>query len=643
MARIWLNLPDANHRIGLAIVLVAWSLWFLTHGYIGFDYHDTRIYTVLALHWLNPQAFARDPFFMFGSQDSLSLFSPIYGSLIQWLGLQTAGQVILLAGAALWITSAFLFGGTLLTNRLARAVAALAMVALMLNHSPNGYTFLLNEQFPTARSLSFGLGALALAAWLKGWNLSAWLFAGACFVLHPLVGFGPLAFGVLWTLSNRTGVLLVSIGVLIVFTLALLQVGPFVWFDPFWLGFVRAYAKDVMVGYYGVARFGPTMFYIGLLLGAAWLESNALIRRFYAMVLVVSMTGFLSAMICSYWLPSKLLIQAQLWRSIWIAALISPFAAARIFFFVWHRGCGEQLPWYRRSGALASIAGLTLLLMFPDERGPILWVFLIAAKLMPSRLRWLSFQTEQYRVYAQVSIAVLVMMAMPAYLLEQQILAEGIGAPYWSDAPWWLAFLIKGGGGPGFLIVAWSALHCNTVLRLLIPVAVFAIAVKCWDVRYPIEKQWAAQISANERGALGKIIKPGEVVLWPQRMPVRAWYELRTAHYASSTQAVGFVFATEKAEELLRRRALIKEAYAEEVAANSSEGLPDAAKKEDSTSIFTFDLPASDKAIGRICQDPELDWIIRPKSSNAVGPHTMVVRDWVSNIELAVTRCADYR
>ena len=63
--RVFPFYADGAWYASVSLVLSAMALWLFTHPYTGFDFHDTRIYTILALHWLAPDAYARDPFFMF--------------------------------------------------------------------------------------------------------------------------------------------------------------------------------------------------------------------------------------------------------------------------------------------------------------------------------------------------------------------------------------------------------------------------------------------------------------------------------------------------------------------------------------------------------------------------------------------------
>ncbi len=68
-----------------SVLLLAFLLWLLNHPYQGI-WHDARVYGLIAAHWIYPEALASDLFFRFGSQGSLSLFTPIYGALVRVLG-----------------------------------------------------------------------------------------------------------------------------------------------------------------------------------------------------------------------------------------------------------------------------------------------------------------------------------------------------------------------------------------------------------------------------------------------------------------------------------------------------------------------------------------------------------------------------
>ena len=84
-------MSGVSRASSIALLLVGMALWLASHPYLGI-WHDARVYTIMALHWLDPVPFARDPWFMFGSQSDLSLFAPLYGSVVGWLGVEAGAR-----------------------------------------------------------------------------------------------------------------------------------------------------------------------------------------------------------------------------------------------------------------------------------------------------------------------------------------------------------------------------------------------------------------------------------------------------------------------------------------------------------------------------------------------------------------------
>lgn len=86
------------------------GLWLWHHPYTGIR-HDAVLYTVQALNFLHPQNYAGDVYFLFGSQDDYTLFSPLYAALIALIGLGSAALLIAFFGALLWCYAAWRLAG----------------------------------------------------------------------------------------------------------------------------------------------------------------------------------------------------------------------------------------------------------------------------------------------------------------------------------------------------------------------------------------------------------------------------------------------------------------------------------------------------------------------------------------------------
>ena len=115
-----------TRRLGLAgLACVGFALWVLSHPYRGLE-HDSVLYAVLALARLHPAALAHDLFVRYGAQDHFTIFSPLFATAIQGLGLEPAAAIMTFA------THFALFGAAwLLARRLMPAAMALLAVGLL--------------------------------------------------------------------------------------------------------------------------------------------------------------------------------------------------------------------------------------------------------------------------------------------------------------------------------------------------------------------------------------------------------------------------------------------------------------------------------------------------------------------------------
>ena len=172
----------------LCPLLLAAVLWLPNHPYTGFLNSDAEIYALSALHWLNPAAYAHDPFFMFGSQSDFTIFPSLYGSLIELCGLAQAAKIVMVLAAILWIGAAWGLARCVFDDWLMRTYAVLSMAIYSLNYSPNQATFVLNENYVTARVIAIPLTVMAITFSME----RKWILAVAMVMLsvaiHPLLG-----------------------------------------------------------------------------------------------------------------------------------------------------------------------------------------------------------------------------------------------------------------------------------------------------------------------------------------------------------------------------------------------------------------------------------------------------------------------
>src|ERR1700730_11934733 len=91
------NVPRVNGRqmSSVCLVLLVVTLWPLTHRYKGLS-GDAELYAVQALARIHPNL-AGDLFLQNNSQDTYTVFSPLYAWCVRWLGLRGAAMTLMIA------------------------------------------------------------------------------------------------------------------------------------------------------------------------------------------------------------------------------------------------------------------------------------------------------------------------------------------------------------------------------------------------------------------------------------------------------------------------------------------------------------------------------------------------------------------
>ena len=83
-------------------------LFFCLHHYKGIV-NDARLYLLQVIHGWLPERFVNDPPFMFGNQDSYSIFSLFYGFILKFFSIDSGTMLFTFWGQSLWLLAAFYF------------------------------------------------------------------------------------------------------------------------------------------------------------------------------------------------------------------------------------------------------------------------------------------------------------------------------------------------------------------------------------------------------------------------------------------------------------------------------------------------------------------------------------------------------
>ncbi|MBT9460984.1 MAG: hypothetical protein IV084_04915 [Rugosibacter sp.] len=562
----------------LTLWLLAFLLWLLNHPYHGI-WHDARVYGLISAHWIYPDALASDLFFRFGSQGSLSLFTPIYGELVRALGLDMAARLVTLTGGALWVAALFFLARNMLGNTLPGRFAVLFGVMISVSYSPNASIFVLNENFATARSWAMPCGLLAVALLAAGRVWWAGALALLSCLLHPLLGIWSLALVIITRMPMRWIVPLVSIP-----TLALIAIGMVNPDIPHlqlmrgeWLDYLYG-ASDILFKPLGENRL-PVYFtaLAGLLAGVR--AGNPRWQALYARLLALACGGLMLALITAYWLPLEIVVQGQPWRVFWLAIPIAAVALLDVL---------QRALVFSRNGAL--LTGLLFVLVTLDAAllQPLVWLICGASFVSRQHLALLAEKVCEWRKILWVMLIALWLLALPGLIVELEIAGARFIGSWWhgavalhglvAGAVWFLPLLLA------FCLGKFPQRRGAALPVTMLVIALVAITIAHWDWRSDAQRieeaRWLNPQAAPHPFA--RFIRPGDTIAWPEK-ETTVWFVLHTANYIGEIQHIGVVFSREKFNEWQRRNALLKQV----------EQRPE-------------------KRLA-LCPDPVVDWVVMPQ------------------------------
>ena len=567
------------------LLLLAFLLWLLNNPYQGI-WHDARVYGLISAHWIYPDALASDLFFRFGSQGSLSLFTPIYGELVRALGLDVAARLVTLTGGVLWVAALFLLVRVMLGNghgdTLIVRFAVLYGVMISVSYSPNASVFVLNENFATARSWAMPCGLLAVALLAVGRVWWAGALALLSCLLHPLLGVWSLALVIITRMPMRWIMPLTLIP-----TLALIAIGMVNPDIPHlqlmrgeWLDYLYG-ASDILFKPLGENRL-PVYFtaLAGLLAGVR--VGNPRWQPLYARLLVLACGGLMLALIAAYWLPLEIVVQGQPWRVFWLAIPIAAVALLDVL---------QRALVFSRNGVLLTGLLLVLVTLEATLLQPIVWLICGASFVSRQHLVLLAEKVHEWRKILWVMLIVLWLLALPGLIVELEIAGARFIKPWW-QGPLWLHGLVTGGWWPLPLLLAcvlgWK--HTPPLAAKAMPILVAGLLVwgiAHWDKRpEPLRRTEESYLNGRQPPhPFAAYIRSGQTVAWPER-EMTVWFKLHIASYWGKTQGIGVVFSQKKFAEWQRRGVLVEK--------------------------------ASNRLA--VCADPTVDWVVSPQPIPGVAP-----------------------
>lgn len=281
--------------------------------YKGYDF-DAALYLLQVMNHLQPERFVKDVPFMFGNQDSFSLFSPIIAAVFKILGVNVGGIV-----ATLFLQFALGSAVIALVYKWCKSVNAaswvlpvtILMFALLANkeYGPAGFYLPIFEPVLVARLVSEVLVVMGLVfLFSRNRYISLGLFVLAS-LMHPLMGGWALP---LWLFIHFPKFRLPVIALAILFPLSgFLHIGRFDFYPDDWNPiFFRPKWSDALL-YSGLLLFWVAMY-------RHFKEGT--FAKFSLSLFWVSLIGFYLQFAGSY-MEHILLFQVQPFRVQWLCTI----------------------------------------------------------------------------------------------------------------------------------------------------------------------------------------------------------------------------------------------------------------------------------------------------------------------------------
>jgi hypothetical protein len=311
-----------------SLFLALFALDALATPYAGM-LHDARLYAGQVLHYLDPELYANDLFFRFGSQDRYSVFSSLAAPVVLVFGLRSAFFLLYLSSRALLLWAMQRLIGVLLPDRL---LSTVTLIAIVVSPLPYGGldVFHVNEHYLTPRPAATALVLFGLERLLAGRPAAALgLVVLACFT-HPLMAAPGLGLVLLWWAwerlpARRFWVLssLMALAGTTIIAVPILGTAVFGQMDPDWLAAVRQASPYACPLDWRAGDQAAVLPPLLILLGAARLarRQSPRLARLALLVAVLAAAGLASAAAANL-AGYRLLLQVQAYRALWLAAFL---------------------------------------------------------------------------------------------------------------------------------------------------------------------------------------------------------------------------------------------------------------------------------------------------------------------------------
>jgi len=371
--------------------LLTLLLFLLTRPYIGIQ-HDARLYVGYALAKIDPDGIGQDLVFTADGQSGYSIFPPIFLQIVKWLGPELAAMAVPVVGLVLWFVVYRVFVDEFFPaawTRVQKNAAVLTAIAMSPYYGGTG-VLRFAEPYATPRIFAELLVIAALTLLLRGSRMLAGPLALAV-AIHPLMTAPTLGVAV-WVKvrSSRWRLALLSSAVVAVAVLlgrslmVTTNAGLFGRFDKEWLTVLNFKGTLVFLRYWNLQDFTRTILHV-VTIGLAWGLLRDGVRQLAGAVLVASAFGMAVTLVGGDLIGHVLLTQAQLWRGLWVLALLATLCVPLLIHRAWASAhASERGGDLRRSATLLLILAWVIVEISPNAAP----ISLVAWVLWEAPTRW---------------------------------------------------------------------------------------------------------------------------------------------------------------------------------------------------------------------------------------------------------------
>ncbi|MCB2183203.1 MAG: hypothetical protein KQH63_14315 [Desulfobulbaceae bacterium] len=550
----------------------------LANPYAGIV-HDARLYALQAMSHLHPGRYDKDLFFLFGSQDAFTVFSPFYVFFIKLFGLINGSLVLYVLSKAFFLVS-LLFFFRQFTGRNS-VIVFIAAVVLACNEIH--YIFFdVNEPFLTPRLAAQALVLFVLGSIYTGRNMCGIILLFLAALFHPIMAFGGgVVTLVFWLLGRKWKVLSLSLLILSAFLILLFflspdlikGLNPFLEFDEEWRNIVFNRSSYLFPFDWSQDEWLTVLASL-IVAGASLSFLSAGQKRLVFSLAVTTVVCIIISLVVTYSYPLALPFQIQFWRAFWILRLINPLLC-----FLWGYALWDSGNFLKKIAALMVV--IPCIMGGGISSAELFWVLAaLMICLLPETVNKNISRRVQNIQTTLLAVVAFILLAIPLPVVLLHCTTYSVLFRLQTLIPWFVLV-----SGPYFPVLVLSVvLYLPNKVPQYVSAAFSGIFFIFLCLPGINPASYLPSHLEPQRTLLKDQLTDFPVDIWKKEIPAgsliftntnalpveRIWFELGSSAYWSRLQGAGIIFNRSLALEYNRRLSLMKSAgYVDQIDSHS--------------------------------------------------------------------------